>query len=90
MNSSGLRAIWQRLQLSAHSSAPDRGSTFTWVVWEVVFALFLGLGAGVCAVAGKLIVTTAALMVTTAKRWIDLIGLLRRVLVPLGVRIASC
>lgn len=82
VNSPGLRTIWQRLQLRVHSSAPDRGSAFTEVV---VSTLVWELGAGVCAIAGKVSVTTAAQMVATAKRYIDLI---ERALVSLEVGIA--
>ena len=85
VNSPGLRAIWQRLQFIVHSSAPDRGSAFTEVTSVVVFFLVSELDAGVCAVAAKAMVTTAAQVVAMAKRRIDLTEPQRGALVFLEV-----
>ena len=57
----------------------------------VVFTLVLKLGAGVCAVAWKLIVASAAqlAMAATAKRCVDLIELQRRALLFLEIGMAA-
>lgn len=85
VNSPGLRAVWQRLQFIAQSWAPDSGSAFTEVTSVFVFTLVSELDAGVCAVAAKAMVTTAAQVVATATRCIDLIEPEREALVFLEV-----